>query len=342
MILALGLTSLVLVAVAMAIDIHLRMVDVNRTGVEEAQLARTLLDRMADDLRNAVLYKPVDVDKLVGQVVSQMESAVGGSVEGPSDEATAALKEFLGEELGGAEGSETDATSDSAESTVYQTVPGLYGNGYQLQVDTSRLPRGDELQALFSAQSSMVTNVAADVKTVVYYVLGGQVGGQVGGSAYALGASGTGNGLVRLEYDRAAMAWAAAQGQLIEMEQDAEPIAPEVAAIEFLYYDGTTSVEEWDSSERGGLPVAVEIALGIIPARKRNDTESTSLLSGTQPSLAENSDLLVFRRMVYLPVAQPTTEGSASSTSGTSSADAWEGFDSGSTGGSTGGSSSGG
>src|SRR3990172_5486813 len=52
--LALALTALILVALGMAIDFHFRVLDAGRAHVEEAQLARVLLHRIADDLRGAV------------------------------------------------------------------------------------------------------------------------------------------------------------------------------------------------------------------------------------------------------------------------------------------------
>ena len=90
------------------------------------------------------------------------------------------------------------------ELTEIPSVPGLFGNAYQLQVDTSRLPRGDELDAMFAAEDSTVAAVGGDVKTVAYYV----IDDQLSGAGYASDASQNGNGLVRLEFDRATAAWA--------------------------------------------------------------------------------------------------------------------------------------
>ena len=44
--------------VAAAMSLHLRTVDVRRTGVEEAQLARAVLQMIADDVRSAVYVDP--------------------------------------------------------------------------------------------------------------------------------------------------------------------------------------------------------------------------------------------------------------------------------------------
>ena len=370
-ILALGLSGLVLVAVAMALDIHLRLVDSNRTGVEEARLARVLLDHIAEDLTN-VVQKPIDVEKLVTKVTSQGAAAAGatGGTAGAAPTAgtaasapTAGGTSTGGTSTGGTStgGTSTGGTSTGTSSTATtggdstatgtdtsaapQSAPGLYGTAYELQIDTSRLPRIDEIQGMLATEGSAVPGVLSDVKTVSYYVINDQVSGAgyaAGLSQAGTGLSQTGTGLVRLEFDRATAAWLAQQGQLVAMTQDVEPIAPEVAAIEFRYYDGTELLEEWDSSVRGGLPVAVEITLYIIPARHRNDPGWTSLRTTLQGSLASTQGVLVFRRLVYLPTAQPTTADATSTTSDTSSEET-AGGSTGATGqGSTGGSTTGG
>jgi hypothetical protein len=55
-ILALGLTVLVMIALGMAVNLHLRLLDSGRTKIEEAQLARNILRIIAQDLRSAVPY----------------------------------------------------------------------------------------------------------------------------------------------------------------------------------------------------------------------------------------------------------------------------------------------
>ena len=65
-----------------------------------------------------------------------------------------------------------DRTSDISSSAP-QSVPGLYGNAYQLQVDISRLPRVDQYMAISAQSDSGVTNAdqVSDVKNVSYYVI---------------------------------------------------------------------------------------------------------------------------------------------------------------------------
>ena len=74
--LSLGLAALVLVALATAVDVHLRCVQSGRTHVEEAQLARALLHRIADDLRNLAVANPVTVDGVMTASTSGSSSGL--------------------------------------------------------------------------------------------------------------------------------------------------------------------------------------------------------------------------------------------------------------------------
>lgn len=56
--LALALTAVILGLIGMAIHVHLGVADKSRGQVDEAQLARTLLQLIAEDLRNAVPFTP--------------------------------------------------------------------------------------------------------------------------------------------------------------------------------------------------------------------------------------------------------------------------------------------
>ena len=193
-ILSLALAALVFVALAMAIDIHLRVVDVGRTKVEEAQLARTLLVKIADDIRGAVRYQPMDAASLLSELTDVAELPEGAEE----------LAGQMGVEL--PDSDEEDRTSDLSDPTSIPAMPGLYGNRHELQVDISRLPRLDQFEhQLASATGSSVTDRLSDVKTVAYYVTR-QSGLQEQG------------GLVRRELDRAVTAWAEEQGTLADME----------------------------------------------------------------------------------------------------------------------------
>src|SRR6187551_439616 len=59
-ILAIALASVLLTLIGTAINLYLFQVDAGRTRVEEAQLARSVLSMIADDIRATTVYKPQD------------------------------------------------------------------------------------------------------------------------------------------------------------------------------------------------------------------------------------------------------------------------------------------
>ncbi len=291
--LALALSSLVLMIVGTAIDIHLRVLDSGRTKVEEAQLARAVLRQIADDLRSTVRYEPED-------------SGASTSNESASEEFPEEGDELTGDEtdpseMGADEMNFDEEPSDSmgdeeptdlAESETPQTTPGLYGNLYQLQLDTSRLPRFDQFGSVATVSDGLEGQIAgpiSDVKTVTYYVNSDPTAQATSTTEPVPG----GAGLVRREQDRATALWASDGGLLDPSASLLEPLAPEVAAIEFQYYDGLEWIEEWDSALQGDLPKAVQIAVWIIPVSLRsNETDTLS-----------EADYMVYRLTVHLPMA---------------------------------------
>jgi hypothetical protein len=104
-----------------------------------------------------------------------------------------------------------------------------------------------------------------------------------------------------------------APGELVQ------ELAPEVSAVEFRYFDGYTWYDYWTSTEAQPLPLAIEIAVSILP---RTASESTDPLA-IDPMAAT-----VYRLVVQLPTAEigegttadgTTTDGSTTDQSGQSS-----------------------
>ena len=73
--LALGLTGVVMVVISMAIHLHLITVDTRRADIEQAQVARGVLQHIAADIRNTVWYEPLDMSSLADMTA---ETNVGG------------------------------------------------------------------------------------------------------------------------------------------------------------------------------------------------------------------------------------------------------------------------
>jgi len=223
----LALLTTVLLLISMAVHIYIRQVSINRTEVEEAQLARIILEKIDQDIRSVI----VAVREEILEVDTAALSAVMG-LEGTTDLLTGLAGAVAGEE--------TDETEESEETMIYGTIPGIYGDLEWLQIDTAKLPRGEMYG---SRQIRRGTSFAADrlsaSKTVLYY-LGRDTGqmsindpryqpdkliGAVGRSLdpYALQ-----YGLFRRQLDRQAMQYAIQEGVEAEHEQYDEPLAPEV------------------------------------------------------------------------------------------------------------------
>ncbi len=309
--LALGLTLLVLMAVGMAVDFYLRGIETSRANVEEAQLARALLNRIADDLRCAVRYDPINAESLV------LNSGDLGGSSPPSDENNPPEKDSgSGNGLNmnsqpktsdslGSDGSEAGTTG------VPRVLPGLYGTRTELQIDISRLPRLDQYTYdTMPVGESMLIDRLSDVKTVTYFVLDGESGVTASGQPR--------RGLVRGELDRAVSAYAAEQGSFEMMANEFEPIAPEVAAVEFEYFDGQEWLDSWDSQTQQGLPMMVRVTVYLYPSELRRGGMAWA---SPEMGYAESDNFLSYSLVVRLPSSEPTTNASGSSGSGDSDTD---------------------
>lgn len=96
LILALSLSVIVMALISMAISLNFRMYDLKRSNVEEAQLARSLLRHIADDIRATVQHMPPD---LSGLDIVAGNSQLAGQVLGGS--AMGALGNATGQGTGG-------------------------------------------------------------------------------------------------------------------------------------------------------------------------------------------------------------------------------------------------
>jgi len=301
LILALALSVIVLGLLGFAIHFHLQASDSRRAHVEEAQLARALLRRIADDLVASVRYEPADFS-----VASEMAK------NAPASAAMSGGAEVLDLDGDGlvdvdpstlTQGIQPAAPTESiASSGMPPDVPGLYGNQYEMQIDISRLPRADEYHV--ATADGLSFDRPGDVKTVAYYLGDPEhppLGGPNPGEGIAmLTAGGVPRGLVRRSLSRAVTSYAAKGGQGEEVHQLGEMIAPEVIALEFRYFDGSAWRTEWDTDTEGGLPQAVEIALLLEP-RDEQERATAGPLTEQMNGLPGN----LYRLVVRLPASDP-------------------------------------
>ena len=308
LLLALSLASLIMAVIAMSLDIYMRTLDRRQTIIEEAQLARGILQQIANDLRSSVQVQTDDdvEEGLAGldgiDLAGSVGDLLGGDAAGDllGDLGAGGIDDLLMDE-------EASPTTDLATSMIPPAVPGLYGNNFQLQMDISRLPRVEEYQRIMSLEDNFaLTDIPSDVKTITYYVQGQEMMGMetmaeeldvVEDDIRLV------NGLVRRQMDRAVTQFAADNGNTDALMTQGDVIAPEVASIEFRYWDGVTWLYEWDSEVEEGLPVAVEIRLYVESARSN---QSSSLLSAF--SLGGTDEMqtgtTMYRLVVRLPVGK--------------------------------------
>lgn len=300
-VLALALTVILLTLVWQAMNQFLVTTDVRSTNIEQAQLARAVLRQMADDIRAAVLYEPVDYSEV--QELAQDTFGVGAADDLLGEESE--LGDLLGEEgMPALDLTQTDAISGQASP---QPVPGVYGNQFEIEIDVSRLPRIEELRMQSSVNG--VLQRPGDVKTVAYYI------GEVEPTDATRLTAGGGNdvdnlprvGLIRRSVDRAVGAFAAETGNTELLLNQGELLAPEITAVEFRYFDGQQWLLEWDTAASQSLPVAVEIAIAIRPSNAEeplNFVAGANALAGDQ--LEDGSR--IYRRVVRLVGGEPVTE----------------------------------
>jgi prepilin-type N-terminal cleavage/methylation domain-containing protein len=295
LLLALALTGIVLYAVAVAVDLNMRLFHKRRSSIEQSQLARTLLRIIADDIRNSVASYEQDL--------SGVEKLLEDSAQAAADDATGGLASDLGLDVNSLLEEDSLNTTDLAAGEAIPDVPGIYGNQYELQIDVSRLPRIEEYQQLLAVDPAIaLLDLPSDVKTVTYFVqdLGLALSAESIGPAPALGVSQEQSGLVRREMDRSVTQWALENGNITGIQQNGDVIAPEVVGLELGYFDGYEWRTEWDSEVEGGLPVAIQIILVMQPPAG----PSTVL----EPGIVNESTLTYYRSVVRIPTGRPVEE----------------------------------
>lgn len=344
LILAVALSAALLSLIGMAINLYLKRVDMSRTRVEEAQLARSILSMIADDLRATAIYQPQDVSSVASIMASSAAFDVdsideardaassGGGLGGPGGTggpSTVGTSGGVGgaASAGASSGNAATAGTSAAESDM---PLGLSGSIGELYVDAVRLPRGDELFGTLTGYTNApmaapADNIVAatgsswgstpspsDLKTIRYYVRDGERFGANGLPATALEPEmqSSGGGLVRQEIPRAARLFAEQTGGSAVIESGQVLIAPEVLQIQFRYFDGEQIVDTWDMAEEQALPLAVEVTVWLAPANKVGDRtyDPQALLSMARE----------YRQTVFLPMAELSQSGASGGTSGAS------------------------
>jgi hypothetical protein len=109
---------------------------------------------------------------------------------------------------------------------------------------------------------------------------------------------------MRTEADRAMYQWQMQAGSA-PPDQNANVIAPEVASLEFRYFDGTQWLTQWDSTAMGGVPRAVEIAIYLYDEVADPQSPNDANLAATGVGTVMNNPDNYYRMVVHLPSGIP-------------------------------------
>jgi hypothetical protein len=289
--LTLALTTVTVFLIGAAIHVNLNVVDKSRNQVEEAQLARALLQRIADDIRNAVPYQP----PLGSSSGSSSTSSSGGS-------ATAATQAAVAGSSGTNSTASSDTSSSSGTMSGNTSMPvsgGLFGDTQSVRVETAHRPRLTQAMLAATADGSQPA-MLSDLRIVSY-----SLSSPDGSSAPT--ADGAATGLYRSEMDRSLYYAAMQQGQSNpgDTQRIGDPTVGEIENLQFTYYDGSTPNDTWDSVQQGKLPSAVRVTLTLRSARKVS--AAASLGNVGFGGAAGDQRIAVYEILVDLPNSAVTS-----------------------------------
>ncbi len=200
-ILAIALSAVLLALIGTAINLYLVRVDASRTRVEEAQLARSILSMIADDIRATTIYQPQDtsaIAKLMAKGTSFDVDSIDKAKQDTGD--TSGTNENQGgggtgnaASSSGSTGSSSAGTSTNDSASDVSMPLGLNGTLEELYVDATRLPQHEELFSGATGYTNAASPAASgagatgdgatalsgvapptDLKTVHYFVRPGE------------------------------------------------------------------------------------------------------------------------------------------------------------------------
>lgn len=282
-VLAIGLSVILLGLLTLAIDLHLIRVDASRSTVEQATLVRGIFRVFADDFRQAA----------IGSIQDTAEAT----------ELAAASAAF---DVDSIDQADPATTTESVEAEAAARPGfGMIGDTTTVLAYLEReRPSPVTPQTLTPSAQPTLPPMAG--LTVVRYALAD--GSQLNASGEPI------RGLVRQEVNR--------DIYLYQQQLGGDPfaygvtwsVAPEVVDMAIAYTDGAATYQSWGTTEgQAPLPVAMELSLAV-------RTDGIRAAQRGQPAAA--SDVRNYRMTIALPAAyvSPEVESEdATSTGGSSS-----------------------
>ncbi|QDU52792.1 prepilin-type N-terminal cleavage/methylation domain-containing protein [Gimesia panareensis] len=276
-ILAIGLTSLLLAAIYAALDLYWKYTTLGHKQVEQAQIARAVFQKISHDL-NCVTYR-------LDTAEEDTENSDSSSTSDTETEETTTI--------------EVQVTSTDDAYTSGNI--GVYGDSQSLVLHTSRPAR----QPLLVSQNSTpgtTASVRSDLLSVSYFLAVAGAGGLQGAAGDQFrntsGSADDVQGLSRLEGDRLSMSMADQSADLQQLASQSVLLAPEISSLQFQYFDGSDWLDLWDSTEYGTVPQAIKVTIGF-----RSDEQLTDLIPANEKI---NGYTNTYSMVIALPLALPS------------------------------------
>lgn len=181
---------------------------------------------------------------------------------------------------GAGSGTSSTASGDSASSSsvvmgavtgsTATATSGLVGNAQSILMYISKPAR--PLDSGLMTDGSALTGRKSDLQTVSYFITSSGMSGIQGAAASKLAeappnldGSAPKQGLARMQGDRLIMNLATNSNNVTAMAGQTQILATELTAIQFLYYNGTTWVNTWDSLTSSSMPKAIDVQIEFPP-----------------------------------------------------------------------------
>jgi len=270
-ILAIGLTSLLLAAIYSALDLYWKYTTIGQQQVERAQIARAVFQKFSQDLHS---------------VTYMQKAAEEEEEEAPSDSSETESEEVV-----------IEVTNPDDAYTTGNI--GVFGDAQSLVLHISRPGR----QPLFVSSNGGSSAMQSDLLSVSYFLaIAGAEGlqGAVGDQYRSTATTGQSTqGLARLEGDRLAMSMADGSADIQALAQQSQLLAAEISSLQFQYFDGSDWLEVWDSIEYGTVPQAIKVTIGF----QNENIEGLEKVANEKINGFENK----FSMVIALPLALPST-----------------------------------
>jgi hypothetical protein len=290
---ALGVSVVLSAALYFAVDLYARLTSAGKDDSERAQIARAALRQIELDL-HAVVYVSPNASAATSAVPKPQSGSGGGSGSGGAGgggggsggggsggggsgggsggsgsgggsgggggggSASGGGSSGSGSSSSGGSSSNSSSSNSNTNTQATTVVPpatGVFGDNMHVMLTANRPMYPSLGTSLSGAQALAPPTMPNDARAIQY-----NVGMPPAGTAGLISTTG---GLLRTRAPALSLDSAITSGTL-EGLGATEMLAPEIIAIQFQYFDGTTWQTSWDSTSMGALPRAVEVTVQVV------------------------------------------------------------------------------